>query len=62
MKPIDQLAELANAVSRQDERRAITFWRIKECGSGGWEIATAPVWQREQQLDLALNVVPAMDG
>ena len=62
MKPVDQLAELANAVSRQEERRAIAFLRIKERGSGGREIAAAPVRQREQQMDLALNVVPAMHG
>jgi hypothetical protein len=62
LQPVDQLPELANAVSRQHERRAIAFLRIKECGSGGREIASAPVRQREQQMDLALNMVPAMHG
>jgi hypothetical protein len=62
LKPVNQQPELANAVSRQDKRRVIALLRIKECGASGREIAAAPVRQREQQMDLSLNVVPAMHG
>jgi hypothetical protein len=56
------LAELADTIAGQDERWAIAVLRIKECGSSSWEIAAAAVRQREQQMDLALDVVPSMDG
>jgi hypothetical protein len=52
---------LADAISGQEQCWAIAFLRIEERGSRGWEIATAPVRQREKQMNLALNVVPAMD-
>jgi hypothetical protein len=61
-KRLHQLAQLADTIAGQDERWAIAFLSIKECGSNGWEIAAAPVRQRKQQMDLALDVMPPMDG
>jgi hypothetical protein len=55
--------ELADGIARQNERWAAAFFRsTEECSSNGWEIAATPIGQREQQMDLALDVMPPVDG
>jgi len=53
---------LAGAVPGQEQCWALALLRTKECGSSGWEITAAPIRQRQKQMDLALDVVPAVDG
>jgi hypothetical protein len=59
---LDQLAKLADAISGYHEPWAIIVLRTEECGSRRWEIRTASVWKGDQQVDLALDVMPAVDG
>ena len=61
LKRIGQLAELADSIAGQHERCAIISFHIKERRSSGWEIPPASIGQREQYMDLAMDVVPAMD-
>jgi hypothetical protein len=61
-KRLDQPVELADGIARQNERWAAAFLRTEECSSNGWEIAATPIGQREQQMDLALDVMPPVNG
>ncbi len=62
LKRLYQLAELAHAFSGQDERWWVTFLCLKQCRSASRQVAATPVGERNQQVDLALDTVPAVDG
>ena len=62
LQGLDQLAELTDAVAGHDDRWPVRLLRVKQRGTSGWKVTAASVGQRKQQVDLAVDAVPAVDG